>query len=115
MLFKTYDQNDKSLTERIVVAGLSDYKAQKLIVIANEKKVNIQKAYLLTDASVIKVDIVLVFIMSFFLFAIFKVDCKELWAFCFIFGLLFFVLELTCRFHKDYLKLWKVFLKLRGI
>ena len=56
MIFKAYDQNDKSLTESIKLAGLSEYKAQKLIRFANENKVNIQKAYLLTDASIIKVD-----------------------------------------------------------
>lgn len=43
MLFKTYDQNDKSLTERIKLAGLSEYKAQKLIRFANEKKSTYKK------------------------------------------------------------------------
>ena len=87
MIFKAYDQNDKSLTESIKLAGLSEYKAQKLIRFANENKVNIQKAYLLTELLVL------------FL----------------IFGLLFFVIELTCRLHKNYLKVWKVYIKLRGI
>ncbi|MCS3463409.1 hypothetical protein M2374_001526 [Citrobacter sp. JUb117] len=32
-----------------------------------------------------------------------------------IFGLLFFVIELTCRFHKNYFKVWKIYIKLRGI
>ncbi|HCW0180898.1 TPA: hypothetical protein OW286_004307, partial [Citrobacter freundii] len=56
MFFKIYDQNDKALIESIKLAGLSDYKVQKLIRFANENKVNIQKAYLLTDANIIKVD-----------------------------------------------------------
>lgn len=66
MFFKIYDQNDKALIESIKLAGLSDYKVQKLIRFANENKVNIQKAYLLTDANIIKVDIILFLVMSFF-------------------------------------------------
>ncbi|RNL74930.1 hypothetical protein D7I40_11555 [Citrobacter sp. MH181794] len=115
MLFKTYDQNDKSLTERIKLAGLSDYKVQKLIRFANEKKVNIQKAYLLTDASVIRGDIIMAFVMLFFIFSIGQEDFSELLALFLIFGLLFFVIELTCRFHKNYFKVWEIYIKLRGI
>ena len=115
MLFKTYDQNDKSLTERIKLAGLSEYKAQKLIRFANEKKVNIQKAYLFTDASVIRGDIIMAFVMSFFIFSIGQEDFSELRALFLIFGLLFFVIELTCRFHKNYFKVWGIYIKLRGI
>ncbi|QLO85386.1 MULTISPECIES: hypothetical protein [unclassified Citrobacter] len=115
MIFKTYDQNDKFLTESIKLAGLSEYKAQKLIHFANENKINIQKAYLLTDASVIKVDIILAFVMSFFTYSIIQKDFTELWAFLSIFGLLFFVIELTCRLHKNYFKVCKAYIKLRGI
>ena len=115
MIFKAYDQNDKPLTESIKLAGLSEYKAQKLIRFANENKVNIQKAYLLTDASIIKVDIIMAFVMSFFIFSIGQEDYTELLVLFLIFGLLFFVIELTCRLHKNYLKVWKVYIKLRGI
>lgn len=115
MIFKEYDQNDKSLVESIKIAGLGEHKAQKLIRLANKNKINIQKAYLLTDASIIKVDIVLLFVMSFFIFSIAQQDFSELWAFFLIFGLLFFVIELTCRFHKNYFKVWMVYIKLRGL
>ncbi len=37
MLFKEYDQNDKSLVESIKIAGLGEHKAQKLIRLANKK------------------------------------------------------------------------------
>lgn len=115
MIFKTYDQNDKSLTESIKLVGLSEYKAQKLIRFANENKVNIQKAYLLTDARVIKIDMILLFIMAFFILSIAQKDSSELCAFFLIFGLLFFVIELTCRFHKNYFKVWVVYIRLRKI
>lgn len=115
MFFKTYDQNDKALTESIRLAGLSEYKAQKLIRFANENKLNLQKAYLLTDASIIKVDVILLFIMSFFIFSIAQKDFSDVWVFFLIFGLLFFVIELTCRLHKNYFKIWKVYIKLRGL
>ncbi|MDT7094541.1 hypothetical protein [Citrobacter amalonaticus] len=115
MFFKIYDQNDKALTESIRLAGLSEYKTQKLIRVANENKISLQKAYLLTDASVIKVDIILLFVMSFFIFSIAQKNFNELWAFSLIFGLLFFVIELTCRLHKNYFKIWKVYIKLRGL
>lgn len=72
MFFKIYDQNDKALTESIRLAGLSEYKTQKLIRVANENKISLQKAYLLTDASVIKVDIILLFVMSFLSFQLHK-------------------------------------------
>ena len=81
MLFKIYDRSDASLIESIKLAGLSEYKAQRLIHFANEKKINIQKAYLLTDASIIKIDIILFFVMSFFILSISKRDPSELWAF----------------------------------
>ena len=115
MFFKIYDQNDNDLIESVKLAGLSEYKVQKLIRFANENKVNIQKAYLLTDASVIKVDIILFLVISFFVFSIAQEYSRELWAFFLIFGLLFFVIELTCRFHKNYFKVWKIYIKLRGI
>lgn len=115
MVFKKYDQSDKFLTERIKRAGLSEYNAQQLIRFANERNVSIQKSYLLTDASVIKVDIILLFIMLFFIFSIAQSDSRELWVFFLIFGLLFFVIELTCRFHKNYFKMWRAYIKLRGI
>ncbi|EPF2245339.1 hypothetical protein ACSP9K_003749 [Citrobacter werkmanii] len=81
MFFKTYDQNDKALIESIKLAGLSEYKVHKLIRFANENKVNIQKAYLLTDANIIKVDIILFLIISFFVFSIAPDYSRELWAF----------------------------------
>ncbi|MFH3160167.1 hypothetical protein [Citrobacter portucalensis] len=115
MFFKTYDQNDKALIESIKLAGLREYKVQKLIRFANENKVNIQKAYLLTDANIIKVDVILLLVISFFIFSIVQESSRELWAFFLIFGLSFFVIELTCRFHKNYFKVWKVYIKLRGI
>lgn len=68
MLFKEYDQNDKSLVESIKIAGLGEHKAQKLIRLANKNKINIQKAYLLTDASIIKVDIVLLCYVILYIF-----------------------------------------------
>ena len=115
MFFKTYDQNDKALIERVTLAGLSEYKAQKLIRFANENKIDLQKAYLLTDANIIKVDIIFFFVMSFFICSIAQKDFSELWAFFLIFGLLFFVIELTCRLHKNYFKVWKFYIKLRGV
>nr|WP_249415763.1 hypothetical protein [Citrobacter freundii] len=72
MFFKIYDQNDKDLIESVKLAGLSEYKVQKLIRFANENKVNIQKAYLLTDANVIKVDIILFLVISFLYFRLHK-------------------------------------------
>lgn len=72
MFFKIYDQNDKALIESIKLAGFSDYKVQKLIRFANENKVNIQKAYLLTDANIIKADIILFLVISFLYFRLHK-------------------------------------------
>lgn len=115
MLFKKYDQNDKNLTESIRLAGLSEYRAQKLIRFANENKISLQKAYLLTDARVIKVDVILFFIMLFFIFSIAQKDLSELRAFFLIFGLSFFVIELACRLHRNYFKIWMDYIKLRGI
>ena len=83
MFFKIYDQNDKALIESIKLAGFSDYKVQKLIRFANENKVNIQKAYLLTDANIIKADIILFLVISFFVFSITQEYSRELWAFFF--------------------------------
>ncbi len=115
MFFKAYDQNDKALIESIKLAGLSEYKVHKLIRFANKRKVNIQRAYLLTDANIIKADIILFLVISFFVFSIAPDYSRELWAFFLIFGLLFFVIELICRFHKNYFKVWKIYIKLRGI
>ena len=115
MIFKTYDQNDKSLTESIKLAGLSEYKAQKLIRFANENKISLQKAYWLKDASVIRVDIIMVSILLLFAFSIAQKNFSELWSFFLIFGLSFFVIELTCRFHKGYFKIWIIYIKLRGL
>ena len=81
MFFKTYDQNDKALIESIKLAGLSEYKVQKLIRFANENKVNIQKAYILTDTNIIKVDVILFLVISFFVFSIVQESSRELWAF----------------------------------
>ncbi|WFZ84017.1 hypothetical protein NFK79_18110 [Citrobacter freundii] len=81
MFFKIYDQNDKALIESVKLAGLSEYKVQKLIRFANENKVSIQKAYLLTDANIIKVDTILFLVISFFVFSIAQEYSRELWVF----------------------------------
>ncbi len=92
MFFKIYDQNDKALIESIKLAGLSDYKVQKLIRFANENKVNIQKAYLLTDANIIKVDFILFLVISFFVFSITQEYSRDLWGFFFNIRVVVFLL-----------------------
>lgn len=115
MCYKIYNLADKKLTNSIMAAGLSEYKMQRLIRFANENKINLQKAYLHTDASFIKLDLIITLFILFFSCSIAVGDSNELWGFFLIFGMLFVVLESTCRFHKGFFKIWRVYIKLRKL
>ncbi len=115
MCYKIYNLADKKLTKSIMAAGLSEYKMQRLVRFANENKINLQKAYLHTDASFIKLDLIMMLFILFFSCSIAVKDSDELWAFFLIFGAMFIILESTCRFHKGFFKIWRVYLKLRKL
>lgn len=70
MHHKIYHLNDRKLTESMMLAGLSEYKAREIIFFANENKISIQKAYWLTEANIIRLDMIMLLIMLFFSFSI---------------------------------------------
>lgn len=110
-----YNKDDTSLKEKLIALGLNEYSIQRLINVANAKNISLQKAYRLTEMNVLNVDAIMTVIMLIFSFSVGMNDTKELFALILIFGLLFIAIEVTCRFHKDFWKMIKCYIRLNGI
>ncbi|CAH6659816.1 hypothetical protein [Pseudocitrobacter vendiensis] len=110
-----YNKEDMNLIEKLTALGLDVYTIQRLINVANMKRISIQKAYRLTEANVFNVDLILIVIVIFFVASIGLSNIKDLLALALIFGLVFVVIEITCRFHKGFWRMLKCYIRLRGI
>lgn len=110
-----YNNEDTNLIEKLTALGLDIYTIQRLINVANMKRISIQKAYRLTEANVFNVDLILIVIVIFFVASIGLSNIKDLLALALIFGLVFIVIEITCRFHKGFWRMLKCYIRLRGI
>lgn len=110
-----YNKEDTNLIEKLTALGLDIYTIQRLINVANMKRISIQKAYRLTEANVFNVDLILIVIVIFFVGSIGLSNIKDQLALALIFGLVFIVIEITCRFHKGFWRMLKCYIRLRGI
>jgi small-conductance mechanosensitive channel len=105
----------QKMIDRLMDFGVAENKAQTIVQIAIEQKWSIQKTYFLTEARILKVDIIVALLMVFFIGYLAVNDIQSALAAVFIFGLLFIVMEIACRFHKGYFKKIATFLKLKGL
>lgn len=110
-----YNKNDAHLIETMMGIGLSQYKIHKLLCTANEKEISLQKAYRLTEANILNVDVIILAILFFYISIIMYLDPDSLFTMVFIIILVFIVLEMTCRFHKNFYSMLKIYIKLRGL
>lgn len=110
-----YNKDDVLLIEKLIALGLDMLTIQRLINVANVRGVSIQKAYRLTEANVFNVDLILIAIVVFFVASVGLDNTKDLLALAFIFGMVFIVIEITCRFHKGFWRMLKCYIRLRGI
>lgn len=110
-----YNKDDVLLIEKLIALGLDMLTIQQLINVANVRGISIQKAYRLTEANVFNVDLILIAIVVFFVASIGLNNTKDLLALTLIFGMVFIVIEITCRFHKGFWRMLKCYIRLRGI
>jgi hypothetical protein len=106
---------DQLLITKIMGLGLTEYKAERLIIEAREKGISLQNAYRMKDASILNADIVLFGVMVFFLGSIAIGDLSELPVALLIFGGTFTVVELFGRFHKGYWKMLRIYRGLKTL
>lgn len=110
-----YNKDDVLLIEKLIALGLDMLTIQRLINVANVRGISIQKAYRLTEANVFNVDLILIAIVVFFVASVGLDNTKDLLALAFIFGMVFIVIEIICRFHKGFWRMLKCYIRLRGI
>lgn len=110
-----YSNQDRKLHEKMERLGLSEYKIEKIIRVANENNANLQKAYRMTYAQIFNAYVVLIPVLTFFIGSIALEDPGALPVALLAFGLPIVVLEIVCRFHKGFWKMIRIYCGLKGL
>ncbi|WP_155484039.1 hypothetical protein [Trabulsiella odontotermitis] len=111
----TFTMDDRRLIDRLIALEMTEKEARALVQIAREQRWSIQKTYFLTEGRILKLDMIMAIILGSFIGFLAVHEVQSALTAIFIFGLLMIMMEIVCRFHKDYLKKITTFLRLKGM
>lgn len=107
--------DSQSSIEKLVALGLTEYKAERLVKLALEENMTLQKAYYESYCRIFRADMALLGIFLFFFISIYIGDDHEglvVLAFMVFIGVFF---EIIFRFHKGCWQRLKIYRGLKGL